>query len=93
MDDGNIVNSVNLPDVSFARADGDRITIIHENKIGMLGLMTEKVVSMGLNIENLVNKSKADVAYTILDFNTETPAELEKALSDINGVIRVRVIK
>ena len=93
IENGNIVNSVNLPDVSFARADGDRITIIHENKIGMLGLMTEKVVSMGLNIENLVNKSKNDVAYTILDFNGETPAELAEELSKINGVIRVRVIK
>ena len=93
IENGNIVNSVNLPDVSFARADGDRITIIHENKVGMLGLMTEKVVALGLNIENLVNKSKADIAYTILDFNSETPAELEKELSAINGVIRVRVIR
>ena len=93
LQNGNIVNSVNLPDVSFARADGDRITIIHENKVGMLGLMTEKVVALGLNIENLVNKAKKGIAYTILDFNSETPAELEKALSEINGVIRVRVIK
>ena len=59
----------------------------------MLGLMTEKVVALGLNIENLVNKSKDGVAYTILDFNGETPAELADALSKIDGVIRVRVIK
>ncbi len=93
IENGNIINSVNLPDVSFARADGDRITVIHENKIGMLGLMTEKVVSLGLNIENLVNKSKAGIAYTILDFNGETPKELADAISAIDGVIRVRVIK
>ena len=59
----------------------------------MLGLMTEKVVSLGLNIENLVNKSKAGIAYTILDFNGETPKELADAISAIDGVIRVRVIK
>ena len=40
IENGNIVNSVNLPDVSFGRAEGDRITVIHENKVGMLGLMT-----------------------------------------------------
>ena len=93
IENGNIVNSVNLPDVSFARADGDRITIIHENKVGMLGLMTEKVAALGLNIENLVNKAKEGIAYTILDFNGETPAALAETLQAIDGVIRVRVIK
>ena len=93
IENGNIVNSVNLPDVSFARADGDRITLIHENKVGMLGLMTEKVAALGLNIENLVNKSKEGIAYTILDFNGETPKQLEETLAAIPGVIRVRTIK
>jgi len=93
IENGNIVNSVNLPDVSFARADGDRITIIHENKVGMLGLMTEKVAAMGLNIENLVNKSQNGVAYTILDFNDEVPKALADSIRSIEGVIRVRVIK
>ena len=93
LENGNITNSVNLPDVSFARSDGDRITVIHVNKVGMLGLMTEKVSALGLNIENLINKAKDDIAYTILDFNTETPAQLENILSEIDGVIRVRVIK
>lgn len=93
IENGNIVNSVNLPDVSFARAEGDRITVIHENKVGMLGLMTEKVAAAGLNIENLVNKAKGSVAYTILDFNGSVPAAVADALSAIDGVIRVRVIK
>ena len=93
IENGNVVNSVNLPDVSFARADGDRITIIHENKVGMLGLMTEKVAAQGLNIENLVNKSREGIAYTILDFDEEVPQALADALSAIDGVIRVRVIK
>ena len=93
IENGNIVNSVNLPDVSFARAEGDRITIIHQNKVGMLGLMTEKVAALGLNIENLVNKSKEGIAYTILDFNGETPAALVEAIQAIDGVIRVRVIR
>lgn len=93
LENGNIVNSVNLPDVSFARADGDRITVIHENKVGMLGLMTEKVAAAGLNIENLVNKAKGGIAYTILDFNGSVPQKVADELTAIPGVIRVRVIK
>ena len=93
IENGNVLNSVNLPDVSFARAEGDRITVIHENKVGMLGLMTEKVAGMGLNIENLVNKAREGIAYTILDFNTEVPAALADALEAIDGIIRVRIIK
>ncbi len=93
IENGNIVNSVNLPDVSFARAEGDRITVIHENKVGMLGLMTEKIAAAGLNIENLVNKAKGAVAYIILDFNGSVPQTIADALTAIDGVIRVRVIK
>ncbi len=92
IENGNITNSVNLPDVSFARAEGDRLTIIHENKVGMLGKITDNVVSHGLNIENLVNKAKGSIAYTILDFNGDVPEELAKAVEAIDGVVRVRVI-
>ena len=93
LENGNIVNSVNLPDVSFARAEGARVCIIHENKVGMLGQITDKVTGKALNIENLVNKARGGVAYTILDFNESVPAELPAALEQIDGVIRVRVIE
>ena len=92
LENGNVTNSVNFPDVSFARAEGDRITILHHNKVGMLGLITDRTAGMGLNIENLVNKARGEVAYTILDFNETVPEALEKTLSEIDGVIRVRVI-
>jgi len=93
IENGNITNSVNLPDVSFARADGARVTVIHENKVGMLGLMTEKIAAAGLNIENLVNKGRGAVAYTIFDFNDEVPEDIKEKLEAIDGVIRVRVIE
>ncbi len=93
IENGNIVNSVNLPSVSFARADGDRITIIHENKVGMLGKFTEIVSSLNINIENLVNKAKGAVAYTILDFNGEVEQSVIESIAKIDGVIRVRLIK
>lgn len=93
LENGNISNSVNFPDVSFARADGDRITVLHENKIGMLGQITEIAASKGLNIENLVNKAKENVAYTILDFNGSVDDSVCEELKKINGVIMVRHIQ
>ncbi len=93
LENGNITNSVNLPNVAFARAEGDRIAVIHANKVGMLGLMTEKISASGLNIENLVNKSRDNVAYTIFDFNTPVPQSLADELGAIDGVIRLRLIK
>ena len=93
LENGNITNSVNLPNVAFARADGDRLAVIHANKVGMLGLMTEKISSSGLNIENLVNKGRDNIAYTIFDFNTPVPQSLADELAKIDGVIRLRLIK
>ena len=93
IENGNISNSVNFPDVSFARADGPRVCVIHENKVGMLGKMTDNVVNHGLNIENLVNKARGSLAYTIMDFNEDLPEGLSKDIEAIDGVIRVRVIE
>ncbi|MCQ2462912.1 MAG: phosphoglycerate dehydrogenase [Clostridia bacterium] len=92
LENGNIVNSVNMPSVSFPRADGDRITIFHKNVPGVLGTITEKVTAAGLNIENLVNKARGEIAYTILDFNCDVDEELINKLNSIQSVIRVRVI-
>ena len=93
IENGNITNSVNFPDVSFARAEGDRLTIMHDNKVGMLGRITEVVAAAGLNIENLVNKARGEMAYTLLDFNGEVPARVAEDLAALEHVIRVRHIQ
>lgn len=93
IENGNITNSVNLPNVSFARADGSRLCILHANKPGMLSKLTEFVSADGYNIENLVNKSRGEIAYTILDFDDELPNELSDKLTAVDGVIRVRLLK
>ncbi len=90
LENGNIQNSVNLPDVSFPRTDGPRITLIHRNRPGMLGTITETVSSYGINIENLVNRSLGSVAYTMLDFLDEIPAEILTALSSKDGILKAR---
>lgn len=92
LENGNITNSVNMPSISFPRADGDRITVFHQNKPGMLGTITEKVSAGGLNIENLVNKAREEIAYTILDFNTDVPQSVVDELTAVSGVLRVRVV-
>ena len=93
LENGNILNSVNFPDVSFARAEGDRVTILHKNQVGMLGRITDIAAGQELNIENLVNKARGNIAYTILDFNETVPESLEEKISAIPGVIRVRLIR
>jgi len=92
LENGNITNSVNFPDVSFARADGDRVTILHMNKVGMLGKITDIATEQELNIENLINKARGDIAYTILDFNGTVPESMDDKIMAIDGVIKVRVI-
>lgn len=92
LENGNITNSVNLPDVSFPRTDGSRITIIHQNRPGMLGAITETVSNQGINIENLVNRSRGNVAYTMLDFIGEVPSELPDLLAAREGIMRVRLL-
>ena len=93
IENGNISNSVNFPNISFQRAEGARICILHENKVGMLGKVTDIAVTLGLNIENLVNKSKGEIAYTIMDFNTAVDPDAGAKIEAIDGVIKVRVIE
>ena len=89
---GNIAHSVNLPDVSQPRVGGRRICIIHKNEPGMISQITALTTEAGLNIENMVNKSKKNMAYTMLDATGAVDARLSEKLSSIPAVIRVRIL-
>lgn len=94
LENGNITNSVNLPSVSSERTTNLRICIIHRNIPNMLSQIAGIVSSDGLNIENMFNKSKKDMAYTILDIAAnEIGAKPLEDINAIDGVIRVRVIQ
>lgn len=93
LENGNIVNSVNFPNINFDRANGDRITVLHKNTVGMLGQITDIVSNKGLNIENLANKARGDIAYTILDFDVEVPNDLKLEIEKITDVMTVRILK
>lgn len=89
---GNIVNSVNLPNASM-NAVGDKVCVIHKNVPALIAAMTTAVGNAGLNIDNMVNASKGDFAYTIMDVAGDVTDEISNTIKAINGVIRVRVIK
>lgn len=89
---GNIVNSVNMPNLAQPRTGASRVCILHQNSKGLLAGITGALTQADLNIENLNNKSRGDIAYTIVDLaenpNDTTRAEIEA----LEGVVRVRII-
>ena len=94
MENGNIKNSANYPncDAGVCQTAG-RITIAHKNVPNMLSQFTTLFSKDGVNIENMVNKSRGNFAYTILDICSDSTDEVVKELEALDGVIRVRVIK
>ena len=94
MENGNIKNSVNYPncDAGVCQTAG-RITIAHKNVPNMLSQFTTLFSKDGVNIENMVNKSRGNFAYTILDICSDSTDEVVKELEALDGVIRVSVIK
>ena len=93
IENGNIVNSVNLPALTMQRSARIRFAIIHKNVPSMISSITQTFAEDNVNIENLMNKSRDEMAYTVLDVNECDTAEVAKDLEAIDGVIRVRVIR
>ena len=89
---GNILHSVNLPDVQQPRAGSRRICVIHKNEPGVISAITSVMTSANLNIENMVNKSRKDVAYTMLDVTGSLDAGLAERLAAAEPIIRVRIL-
>lgn len=89
---GNITHSVNLPDVQQPRVGGRRICMIHKNAPGVISAITGVLTAANLNIENMVNKSKKDVAYTMLDVTGNMDDALAQQLAAIPHAIRVRIL-
>lgn len=93
---GSTINSVNLPNVKAPFASPYRITVIHRNISNMLGQITTVIAAAGLNIENLVNRSRDDFAYTMADVDRleeQTSEQVLTELTKIDAVSRARLIK
>ena len=92
IENGNITNSVNMPAISMPRSGKYRVCVIHKNIPNMLTAITGIVAENDVNIENMLNKSRGDYAYTMLDVNVDVTSAVEKRIAAIDGVICVRVI-
>ena len=90
---GNISNSVNFPEVSSPKETDFRVVIANENIPKMLGSISTVMADAGLNIHDMVNKSRGDIAYTVVDCDSQIPADVVSKLAEIEGVLSVRVIQ
>ena len=93
LETGNIRNSVNYPDVSLPHTGDARICIFHKNIPGVLNNITAIISSQGINVENMINKSKKDFAYTILEIGGNIPDNAAETIASMESVIRVNIIK
>ncbi|MBP1556992.1 MAG: phosphoglycerate dehydrogenase [Oscillospiraceae bacterium] len=93
IEDGNIVNSVNLPRCEMPRTEPFRLAIINRNVKNMLGQMSAVLADAGFNIEHMMNSSRGDWAYTLFDLSVEPDEAVIKKLENIDGIIKVRLIK
>lgn len=92
LENGDIINSINLPNVQVAKTGDAKICIIHKNVEGLISKVTAVAAEAGANIENMVSKSKKDMAYTVLDIKGNSDGIAAK-MNAIDDVISVRVIK
>lgn len=89
---GNIKNSVNLPNCEMPWTDKTRICIIHKNIPNMINSVTAAVAKKNINIDNMLNKSKGDYSYTMLDVDNAEISGVEDELMSVDGIVSVRVI-
>lgn len=94
LENGNIINSVNYPncDMGVCNQKG-RVAIFHKNIANMITKFTAAFGDEGINITDMMNKSRGEVAYTMIDVETVITPEMVKKLEAIDGVVRVRVVK
>lgn len=93
LEHGNIKNSVNFPGVNMPRTEGYRISIVNSNVPNMVGQISTAMAEAGLNIIDMLNKSKGDLAYTLADVDKEIPQPVLDTIAGIDGVLAVRSIQ
>lgn len=92
LEHGNIRNAVNFADTVMPRESAFRVAIANANVPNMVGQISTAMAKAGLNIHNMLNKSRGDMAYTLVDVDSAVPASLVAELSAIGGVLAVRYL-
>jgi len=92
LENGNITNSVNYPELVMERTTEARICVFHKNVSGAISKITSAVSELGINIEHFTNRSKGDYAYTVCDIDGEIPHGLIDKISGFGDMIRVNLL-
>jgi D-3-phosphoglycerate dehydrogenase len=92
LENGNVRNSVNFPLAVLPRGSGWRLAIVNANVPNMLGQISTAMADAGLNIDDMLNKSRGNIAYTIVDSARPVSDEVIARLAAIDGVLRVRYL-
>jgi D-3-phosphoglycerate dehydrogenase len=92
LENGNVRNAVNFPDVAAPRESAYRLIVANANVPNMLGRISETLGNAGLNIHDMVNRSRGDHAYTLVDLDSPLPASILGRLAAIDGVLMARVV-
>ncbi|MDH5578892.1 MAG: 3-phosphoglycerate dehydrogenase, partial [Betaproteobacteria bacterium] len=92
LEHGNLRNAVNFPEAVMARESPYRLAIANANVPDMLARISHAMGERGINIHNMLNKSRGDVAYTLVDVDSPVPAAALAALRAIDGVLAVRYL-
>lgn len=92
LENGNILNAVNFPNVDMPRESTYRVAIANANVPNMLGQISTAMANAGLNIHTMVNKSRGEMAYTLVDVDSTVPDSVVKELCAITGVLAVRYL-
>jgi D-3-phosphoglycerate dehydrogenase len=90
--DGTTTNSVNFPDLVLPRESLWRVAIANANVPNMVGGISHQMAQAGLNIATMTNKSRGELAYTVVDVDSEVPAAVIDAIGAIDGVLKVRYL-
>ncbi|GAB1232921.1 phosphoglycerate dehydrogenase [Ferrigenium sp. UT5] len=92
LENGNLSNSVNFPNVAMPRESKSRLAVANTNVPNMLGQISSALAAAGINIHNMMNKSRGEMAYTLVDTDSPAPAQLIAQIAAIPGVLRVRAL-
>ncbi len=90
LENGNILNSVNFPNMEMPRESRYRVAIVNANVPNMLGQISTAFAEGGINIHNMANKSRGEIAYTLADIDSPAPSSVIEKIASIPGVVRVR---
>ena len=93
LETGNVINSVNFPNVSMPRTTEHRLIVCNANVPNMVGQISTIMADAGLNIHDMINQSRGDIAYTIVDVDSEIPRSVVETIRALDGIMIARAIQ